>query len=62
VIDETDNIDDDMNNSVGHCRSLSMIKSSSLVVFKNFFERFYQQRENTSSNRSDEIDDCQDKR
>ncbi len=62
MIDETNNIDNDMNNSAEHCRSLSMIKSSSLVVFKNFFERFYQQRENTSSNRSDEIDDCQDER
>ena len=62
MIDKTNNIDDDMNDSVEHCRSLSMIKSSSLVVFKNFFERFYQQHENISSNQSDEIDDCQDER
>lgn len=58
MINETDNINDDMNDSVEHRRSLSMIKSFSLVVFKNFFEQFYQQRENTSSNQSDEIDDC----
>jgi len=58
VIDETNNIDDDINDLVGHRRSLLMIKSPSLVAFKNSFERFYQQRENTSSNQFGEIDDC----
>jgi hypothetical protein len=55
VINETNNIDDDINNFVEHRQSFSMIKSSSLIVFKNFFERIYQQRKNTNSNRSSDV-------
>ncbi len=55
VINETNNIDDDINNFVEHRQSFSMIKSFSLIVFKNSFERIYQQRKNTNSNRSSDV-------
>jgi len=55
VINETNNIDDDINNFVEHRQSFSMIKSFSLIVFKNSFERIYQQRKNTNSNRSSDF-------
>jgi len=55
VINQTNNIDDDINNFVEHRQSFSMIKSSSLIVFKNSFERIYQQRKNTNSNQSSDV-------
>ena len=62
MIDEIDNIDKNINNFIEHCRSLSIDRSPSLIVFRNLFERFYQQCENTSSNRSSNVGDNQDKR
>ena len=46
-----------MNDPAEHRRSLSVDKSPPLVAFRNPFERFYQQRENTSSNRSSDLGD-----
>jgi len=58
VIAEADNIDDEVNDSAEHRRSLFVVKSPSRPVFRNPFERVYQQRESTaSSSRSSEVDD-----
>jgi len=62
VIDEADNIDEDINDPAEHRRSFSVVNSLPLVAFRNPFERFYQQRENTSSNRSSDVGNSQGER
>ena len=63
MIDEADDTDDDdVNDPVGHRRSLSVVKSSPRPVFRNPFARFYQQRKNTSSSQSSEAGDSQGER
>jgi len=62
VIDEANDIDDDVNDLVGHRRSLSMVKSSPRPIFRNLFARFYQQRKNTSSSQSSEVGNNQGER
>ena len=60
MIDETDEIDDDINDPAEHCRFLSLAKSIPRPVFRSFFEESIQQRGNTTiSNRYSEVGDNQ---